>query len=308
VRRPHRSNEALAAVPHLLTPAPHFDSLRAMTFARALPLSLFFFSHIATAQSTADASRRTEGSIGLPTASALRADLGLQGAVDDTPIDDYAPSTPGDSDLGEQLILKQKEKAQRFFVRADTSLGWTDNAARASAGETDDAYWGSTLSVLWMPRVHGNLFATVDLNAQWFLYDQLDALDFELIEGSAGLLYAMPKLAGIEAYANYQFSHLTHEFEPLMQRHIGRAGLRKAFTLNRRQQIITELRGAFDLDNDVDAFKRNEYSARATYLLKLTRELQLGVGYSFTLFDYDQAGREDLLHGVSGRLLDLQRL
>ena len=53
-----------------------------------------------------------------------------------------APSSPGDPDLGEQVILKRREKVRPFTVSADVSGFYTTNAALTDAFKVDDFFHG----------------------------------------------------------------------------------------------------------------------------------------------------------------------
>jgi hypothetical protein len=51
------------------------------------------------------------------------------------------PKSPGDSDLGDQVLLKRSEKAEPFTAWIDSSLFWTDNAANVGATKAEDYFY-----------------------------------------------------------------------------------------------------------------------------------------------------------------------
>src|SRR5690349_18424108 len=53
----------------------------------------------------------------------------------------FAPQSPGDSDIGQQLILKRNEKQEEFAVAVDASYFFTDNAAQAHEGAKEDWFF-----------------------------------------------------------------------------------------------------------------------------------------------------------------------
>jgi hypothetical protein len=244
-----------------------------------------------------DASRRTE-SIGIdPRMTTLRTDVSLD-SRGGTEFESFAPPSPGDYDIGEQLILRQKDKIDTFHGSVDSFLFWTDNAAQASAGEVSDWFWGWRAAADWQPMLSGKLAMPVGISQSMFRYDRYGVLDYEEFEANIGLTYIEPRLASTMFFVQYEFERLTHEFDEMMNSHSLRAGAQKIFLINRRSSIQAVVYGDWDIENDVDALKRNEYIANLIWRFKLTRKLELSVGYRYTYFDYSEFSRSDHLHLV----------
>lgn len=244
-----------------------------------------------------DASRRTEGAMVKPATTVLRSDA----TMDQSPIDSFtgfAPESAGDSDIGQQMILHQREKISNFTFNADAYLFWTDNAAHVPRGEVDDVFWGWRAELSWFPRIHGNLFGGVSLAQDWVRYNAFEGLNFETMEVTPGLSYVVPQLRNTTFFVQYQYQRLTQDFDELMNRHAARFGVHKTWLINRRNAIDTMLLGSWDIDNDVDQLKRNEYSADIAWHFKLTQSLRMALQYRYTFFDYAEFGREDSLHLV----------
>lgn len=239
-----------------------------------------------------DASRRAESVTTRPAVTPLRDDvqMGAQGLEEENA---FAPTSPGDNDLGDQLILKEIPKNEAFRAQVDAFLFWTDNAAHASAGEIDDVFYGWRAAAGWQPRITNKLFGDVSVSQDWYLYDELEELNFENFETTAGLIYIEPKLANILFFAQYQYGRLTHEFDPLLNTHALRAGMQKLFLINRRNSVNASLMGDWDIDNDVEELKRHEYIADVGYRFRLTRKVQLSLSYRYTFFDYQEIDRQD---------------
>ncbi len=232
-----------------------------------------------------------------PAVSQLGSDVALD-AGGATEFDSYAPSSLGDNDIGEQLILRQKEKVERFTFAADSLVMWTDNAAHASAGELDDAFWGGRVAADWQPVIAGGLMAPVGISQSWYRYDELDALDFETFDVNGGLAYLAPQLGNVMFFAQYQFERVTQYGDELMNSHSVRAGAQHLLLLNRRNSIQSALYADVDVDNDVDALKRNEYIGSVAWRFKLTRKVETVLSYRYTYFDYAEVDRQDHLHLV----------
>jgi hypothetical protein len=239
-----------------------------------------------------DASRRTENVVSRPAVTPLRDDInmGAQGLDEQN---SYAPSSPGDNDLGDQLILKEIPKNEDFRVQADAFLFWTDNAAHAPAGEIEDVFYGWRVAAGWQPRITNKLFGDVSVSQDWYVYDKLEALNFENFETSAGLIYIEPRLANILFFAQYQYGRLTSDFEDLLNTHSIRAGMQKLFLINRKNSVHTVLMGDWDIETDVEELKRNEYIFDVGYRYRLTRKTQLSLSYRYTFFDYQEVDRQD---------------
>jgi hypothetical protein len=271
-----------------------------MTCSRLTITAFWMLTLSVTAQSTvpiaADASRRTE--VLLPRVDPTvetHNDLSRRSIEEET---SFAPQSPGDSDIGDQLILKQVPKNEPFRFTADSFLFYTDNAAHTSAGELSDTFYGGRVAATYQPRLSNKLFASVGVSEDLFRYNEYDALNFESFETNATLLYALPKLADSLLFIGYSFNRITQDFEPLLTSHSARAGIQKTVLFNRRNSLALSIMGDWDIDTDIDAIKRHEYSGSASYKFKLMTDISLGLSYRYTYFDYTEYDRHDDLHSI----------
>jgi hypothetical protein len=222
--------------------------------------------------------------------------------ADDSLSDDYsayAPRSPGDSDLGEQLLLRRNEKLDDFLVQADVFVFWTNNAEHVDTNRKSDAFWGWRSFVNWHPNITSQLIADVGVTQDWYRYDRFDDLDFETLAATAGLIYLEPRLKNVAFFAQYEFDRFTQDFDDLTRSHSIRAGAQKQFVFNRRSNLVTSLLGDWDFDNNVDSLKRNEYQAEVAWNYKLLQPLELTLSYRYTLFDYTEVDRSDSLHSLN---------
>ena len=245
----------------------------------------------------ADPSRRAEAVTLQPAVTSLRSDVNF---TSDTPDDfaAYAPSTPGDNDIGEQLILRQRENRDAFSVQADAFAFWSDNAAHVSAGEQSDSFWGWRSSVNWHPQITSRLMADIGVSQDMFRYNKFEFLDFESFSATAALVWVEPKLLNTAFILQYEFNRLTQDFDSLMDSHSIRFGAQKIFIINRRNSISTALIADWDIENNVPALKRNEYIADVAWRFLLTRKLELSLSYRYTWFDYAEVDRSDSFNSV----------
>ncbi|WP_075089541.1 hypothetical protein [Verrucomicrobium spinosum] len=212
---------------------------------------------------------------------------------------DYAPATPGDDDLGQQLILKRNEKVQPFRAWFDTAAYWTDNAANVSQGEIEDWFLTGGVNLAWQQRLRGRYYGDVYLGQRIYRYDELDALDYEDGQVSAGFLVLLPEVMNSIFHVHYGYQRITQgiDDDPIYQAHTLRVGLQKTFLINRLNSLYVNATAALALDTEPDILARHEYSTSVGYNLKITRELAFSLSYRLSYFDYyNLQGREDWYH------------
>lgn len=203
-----------------------------------------------------------------------------------------------DSDMGEQRILRETPKARPFRFSTDAMLYHSTNAAHLSAGELDDWYFGSRIAAGWQHPLGGRFVFDVSALQDMYVYDELDILDFESLETAASLLYALPWGSDFFVVAQYHFNRLTQDFEDIMLSHSGRLAIQKAWAINRRNTLNFVLMGDWDIDTDVDALKRHQYTGAVTWTFKLIPKVNLILGYNYIFYDYTEYDRDDHLHNV----------
>jgi hypothetical protein len=217
----------------------------------------------------------------------------------------YAPASPGDSDLGDQLILKRLEKVQPFTVWLDSSVFWTDNAANVNQGKIDDWFYVGGVNFSWQQRLKSRFYGDVYLGQHWYQYDQEDALNYENGEVSAGFLVLAPELANSIFFLNYYYQRITQDIDesPIYETHNIRTGVQKTFLINRLNSVNVGLMSSFALTADPNELRRHEHSLTLGYNLKITRELLFALNYRLIYYDYFELdGREDWYHNFGAYL------
>ena len=211
---------------------------------------------------------------------------------------DFAPESPGDDDIGQQLILKDSERERWLSAQADTFMFWSDNAANLSKGEEDDAFWGSQISVGAQPRLGERLYLDAFISQQVYLYDQNDVLDYEYLQASLGLIYLEPRLWNSMLFAQFQYGRTTNDSfsREILNSYSFLAGIQKTLIFDRRSSLYMNLMGDWDMDADVDEFANSQYIADLSYRFKIMRDLVLSASYRFTWFDYQDVDRSDGLN------------
>jgi len=226
----------------------------------------------------------------------------LDGRVSDefgvTDENDFAPESPGDDDIGQQLILKDAEKERWLNAQADTFTFWADNPANLSKGGDEDVFWGGQVSLGAQPRLAERLYLDAFVSQQMYRYDNNSFLDYEYLQASLGLIYSEPRLSDSILFLQGQFGRTTgdnfgngslNSFSIL-------SGIQKTVLFDRRNSLYLNLMGDWDVASDVNNLEHAEYIADLTYRFKIMRDLVLSASYRFTLFDYYNVDRTDGLN------------
>ena len=216
----------------------------------------------------------------------------------------FAPESPGDSDLGTQLILKNAQKDRWFRAYADLSGFWTDNAANTSIFEVEDWFWTGRVGLGYQPRIAKRLYADFDVQQQIIRYDQFDLLNYESLEASATLLYVEPRLSNALFFAQFNYLRVTgDEFSlELLNSFSVKAGVQKIFLIDRRNSFQVSILGDWDVSTDLDPLFRDQYIGELTYRFKIMRDLVFAGTYRYTYFDYREVDRQDQLQIIGASL------
>lgn len=250
-----------------------------------------------------DPSRRQEATLARTPAPSL-AD---SAALDQRTLEEenaFAPSSLGDDDIGQQLILKEVPKDRFFRAFADSFGLWTNNAANVPAGRIDDFFYGARIGAGWQPRIGSRTYADVSLSQQIVRYNEFDVLDFESFEAAASLMHVVPKLSNTLFFGSIVYNRITgDEFsQDLYQSTSARIGAQKTFLINRRHSLHLSVLGDWDLDTDVDQLFRDEYIGDIVWNFKIFRTLVLSLNYRFTWLEYQRVDRGDALQFAAATL------
>jgi hypothetical protein len=266
--------------PRLLAPAI------VIVFAGLTPFS----SH---AQTRIDPSRAADA-VTIP--GGLRREAPLPGGVVSDDGISLAPSTPGDQDIGQQVLLEGGERYKAFTLWLDSAAFWTDNAANVNEGAREDWFYVGGVTLAWQPRITDRIYFDSYIDQHWYRYDSFDALDYEVAEGGAGLMLAMPELWNSLWHLRYYYERVTQDIDsdPVYQAHSLHFGAQKSISLSYRSRIDLALYGSAALDTEPSVLARHEYALAAGWNYKITREIALILAYRLSYYDYyNLAGRED---------------
>lgn len=208
----------------------------------------------------------------------------------------FAERSPGDSDIGQQLLLKSGGKNQPFKFWLDSSLYWTDNAANQDINKAQDYFYAFGANLGWQQQIRGRYYADGFLGQHWFRYDSMRQLNYENGEASLGLLAVLPELGNSVFHLHYYYQRLTQELTgtPVYEAHNLRVGLQKTFLINRLHSVSAGFVSTFGVAASPSLLQRHEHVLQFGHNLKLSSKWVLSSSYRLAYFDYfNFGGRED---------------
>lgn len=209
----------------------------------------------------------------------------------------FAPESSGDSDLGEQFILKRYSDKTPIRFRVETGLFWSDNITSSSFSKNDDWLWANRFGASWRPRLGNNLFLDTYLEEDIYRYDT-NGLDFESTEFGLGLVKIFPNLGDLVTFARYEFEHIDADtfFGPDTSNSYHRIhiGGHKNFLNEAKHTAYIAADAIFDLDADPVTTERNEFAVHLGYTWHATDQISTTAFYRAAWIDYQNVSREDV--------------
>lgn len=244
---------------------------------------------------TVDPTRLGEGVRPLPVPRLIVEDSPASEGLEDE--NNFAPESPGDDDIGQQLILKDSERERWLVAQMSTAVFWADNPANLSSGAEDDVFSATQLSLGAQPRLADRLYLDTYISQQIFRYDEFSVLDYEYLQASLGLIYLEPRLWDSILFAQGQFGRTTADNfgDDVLNSFAILAGIQKTVLFDRRNSLYMNLMGDWDVDSNVSDLEHSEYIADFSYRFKIMRDLVASAAYRFTWFDYHNVDRSDAL-------------
>src|ERR1700730_6158796 len=211
--------------------------------------------------------------------------------------DGHVVSTPNDSDLGEQEILKREERYEPFTATAGVPFYWTSNVAVARTHERDDFIEAPSAGLYFQPRITRTIFGLVDIREQMFLYDRFDEFDFNSFDVDVGLSCAVPQLDNLLLRLQYNYNRLSTDqgWDEFFSDHSIIFNAEAPVPLGRNQQLAFGTYVKISLASDPEAPRRDDYEAYVSYNVNLTRAFSVNAAARLVVRDYiHQQSRVDM--------------
>lgn len=211
--------------------------------------------------------------------------------------DGHVVSSPNDSDLGEQEILKREERYEPFTAAAGVPFYWTSNVALARNHERDDFIEAPSAGLYFQPRITRTIFGLVDIREQMFLYDRFDEFDFNSFDVDVGLSCVVPQLDNLLLRLQYNYNRLSTNqgWDEFFSDHSIIFNAEVPVALGRAQQLAFGTYVKISLAAEPEAPRRDDYEAYVSYTVNLTRAFSVNAGARLVVRDYlHQQSRVDM--------------
>ncbi len=218
-----------------------------------------------------------------------------------------SPGSPGDSDLGDQLLLFEEPPYNPFNVGASFTITHTNNVLLVDVNANDDRYVTYEGFVNYNPKFHNRLYGNFGYRHQFFHYQENGQLNFDSQTVTAGLSTPIPELWNILLYANYSYNRLTFAkgnaggdaLTEFYRSHAATVGIYKTVSFSRAHYLYFGPNGKWAL-TDPFTVARDEYSMLFGYNVDITRWLSANVSHVTTFHDYKSNDRDDINQSLSG--------
>ena len=217
------------------------------------------------------------------------------GPSENRPMGDFtttglAPSSPGDNDLGEQVILKRQTKNTPFIFTLGTSINYTSNIALVDRGARGDAFFLAQMALTYQYKIRDNLILDAGVSEGIFRYDKYTAFNFNSFNIGAGATYLFK---GLAFSLRYNYNQLTNnDFYPFFRQNSITIGAQKTISIN--SAVFTYFGATARINfNSPVITQRDEYNLFLGARAALTRSLTLDAFYRGGWFNYNEVNRND---------------
>jgi len=214
----------------------------------------------------------------------------------------FAPASPSDPDIGEQVLLQPAKQYEAFTVYTNWNAFWTSNPDLLDSTDGSDTFFVGTLGVNYLPYLGHNLFAEFTVNQSGYRYAKNGDLDFNALVLTAGLIYVVREWDDLAMYARYEYDLLTPRgfTSELFSDQSINFGLRKSWILNRALLAYASAGADFSLGGQPDSALRNDFSMLIGLQLQVTRIVTADLYYRAAAQDYIEGDRADFNQLIGG--------
>ena len=212
-----------------------------------------------------------------------------------------APASPGDADLGDQVIFQSPNQHRPLTVSLQAQGNFTSNAGLTDADELEDFYLYSELNLQYIPRITDTVFGNFSANYGVYRYADHSSLDFDSLEATAGLMKVFPELKELVVWANYNYTRLADghgSHDELLADHSLEFGIYHPFPIRDDHFAFVSYLSSFSVGGDPDAARRDEHGLTLGYAILPTEQVEFSAYYQIFFYDYIKDGRHDLLQDI----------
>lgn len=208
-----------------------------------------------------------------------------------------APASPGDRDLGEQVILKENKRYQPFFFSVETSINATSNIGLVNRGAQSDVFFVGQLAAAWRPRINDKVAFDISLSQAFFKYDRFPGFDFDAFNAGTGLAINWKNLVWS---VRYNYSRLADgtRHEEFFSQHSIILGIQKNWSVNSATSVYAGFTARKNW-SDPSPPQRDEYTLYVGARAQLSRSFSLDLIYRAALHHYTFQDRNDFNQVIS---------
>lgn len=205
-----------------------------------------------------------------------------------------AVETPGDLDLGLQLIIKPKERVRPLRLFGSVNGYYTNNVALSKNNPQSDMYLFSEIGARYERKLSDAISLEATVRQGLFRYDEFRGLDFESLNAGAGVGYTLRKLWDVTLFTRYNYQRLTNDdfANAFFVNQTLSVGAQKSWVVKGSILLYTGYASIFGFSEPVAA-ERDEHSLFGGGHLLLTPHLEGDFYYRLALFDF-RGGQRDL--------------
>ncbi|MFL6513619.1 MAG: hypothetical protein ACJ8M1_01195 [Chthoniobacterales bacterium] len=210
-------------------------------------------------------------------------------------------TSPNDSDIGEQQLLRRTEGYQPFTASVAIPIYWTSNVALTNSGEQGDLLTSPVAAVGYQPRITSNLSGYVGVREQQFYYKRLHDFDFGSFDVDVGLTYTVPQFYHVILHMGYDYNRLTdkHNFDAFFENHMLVLSAELPVRISRAQQLSIGIDGNISLTANPEPPRRHDFDAYVAYTVQLTRAFSISGSGRVVVHEYLHGDRRDVSEMVA---------
>ncbi|MGJ8644685.1 MAG: hypothetical protein ACSHX9_14850 [Luteolibacter sp.] len=216
---------------------------------------------------------------------------------------DFAPASPGDTDLGEQLVLMPAQEYLPFSLELTENVRWTSNAGLSDLDvrtELEDIYSITDLYFSYLPQIGDNSYFEINMGYAIYRYMDYSSLNFDRVETSLGMIHNFRELNDLIAWTRLKHYRILSSsgHEDLFTDYNLELGLYYPIPLNSRHKAFGSFSSKFSLDADPGSVRRHEHSLSGGYTFTPADRFEISAYFGLNVYDYLENGRSDLLYNT----------
>jgi hypothetical protein len=216
----------------------------------------------------------------------------------------FAEPSPGDSDLGEQLLLTPRQRYKSLYLYGGVTQFFTSDATLVEDNLGADWFTMLQAGLNWTPHLGGNLYGEAFVRQDLFRYARYPELNFNSTNLGAGLIYVIRPLGDLSVYGRYGYTFLTDASASgqIYDEQFLKFGMQKPIVFSRAHSLWLGGSAAINLAGSPSYALRDQFAGYASYQLSLSRRLTFNAFYQLAYFPFREGGRADWNQILSGSL------